>query len=62
MDVSVGDRLIMKKTHPCGGAEFLVLRIGADFRVKCVKCGHEVMVPRSKIEKSIKKIVKKETT
>lgn len=56
MNVNVGDILTMKKPHPCGSKEFEVLRIGADFRIKCRGCGHEVMVARSKIEKNIKKI------
>ena len=54
MNVNVGDRLIMKKPHPCGNKEFEVLRIGADFKIRCTNCGREVMVPRSKIEKNIK--------
>lgn len=57
MNVQVGDKLIMKKPHPCGATEMLVLRVGMDFRVRCMKCGHEVMVPRNKIEKNIKQIV-----
>ncbi len=56
MDVRLGDKLIMKKPHPCGCNTFLVLRIGMDFRIKCEKCGREVMTPRLKCEKSIKKI------
>ncbi|MBQ8784041.1 MAG: DUF951 domain-containing protein [Clostridia bacterium] len=56
MDVRVGDKLIMKKNHPCGENIFDVLRVGMDFRVRCAGCGREVMVPRSKIEKNIKKI------
>ena len=56
MDVNVGDRLLMKKAHPCGGADFLVLRVGMDFKIKCQKCGHEMMAPRKKIEKNIKTI------
>ena len=48
----------MKKEHPCGGKEFLVLRSGMDFRIRCKKCGREVMVPRVKVEKNIKKIVR----
>lgn len=56
MNVNIGDVLTMKKPHPCGSKEFEVLRIGADFRIKCKGCGHEVMVARSKIEKNIKKI------
>ncbi len=56
MDVKAGDVLLMKKQHPCGGNRWQVLRIGADFKLKCLGCSHEIMVPRSKIEKSIKKI------
>ena len=56
MDVREGDILIMKKSHPCGGNRFLVLRSGMDFRLRCLKCSHEVMVPRIKAEKRIKSI------
>lgn len=56
MDVRVGDTLIMKKKHPCGENKFLVLRSGMDFRIRCLGCGHEVMVPRVKCEKNIKMI------
>lgn len=56
MDVRVGDILEMKKQHPCGSKTFLVLRSGMDFRLRCTGCGHEVMVPRVKIEKNIRKI------
>jgi hypothetical protein len=56
MDVRVGDILKMKKKHPCGSDCFLVLRIGMDFKIRCEGCGHEVMVPRSKAEKNIKRI------
>ena len=58
MDVRVGDVLTMKKPHPCGGSRFLVLRSGMDFRIKCVTCGHEVMVSRAKAEKNIKSITR----
>ena len=50
MDVQVGDRLQMKKNHPCGSREFLVLRAGMDFKLRCTGCGREVMVSRRKIE------------
>lgn len=56
MDIKVGDTLLMKKNHPCGENRFLVLRIGMDFKLRCVKCGHEIMIPRAKAEKGIKKI------
>ena len=61
MDVRVGDRLLMKKEHPCGGKEFLVLRSGMDFKLRCTTCGHEMMVPRVKIEKNIRKIHRPES-
>lgn len=58
LDVRVGDILEMKKQHPCGVKQFDVLRVGMDFKIKCRGCGHEVMVPRNKIEKNIKKIIR----
>jgi hypothetical protein len=58
MDIKLNDILVMKKEHPCGGKDFLVLRVGMDFRVRCVKCNREVMVPRQKIEKNIKKVMR----
>lgn len=60
MDVHLGDVLEMKKPHPCGSKEWLVLRVGMDFRLRCQGCGHEVMLPRSKAEKNIKKILREE--
>ena len=60
MDVRVNDILIMKKPHPCGCNEFLVTRIGMDFKIKCMNCFHEVMVPRKKVEKNIKQIKREE--
>ena len=48
MDINVGDILEMKKTHPCGSNRMIVLRVGADFRLKCEKCGHDFMVARSR--------------
>lgn len=57
MDVRVGDKLIMKKNHPCGCNQFDVLRSGMDFRLRCENCGHEFLVPRVKAEKNIRKII-----
>lgn len=57
LNVNVGDIVEMKKQHPCGGKVFAILRIGMDFKIRCEKCGREVMVPRNKIEKNIKKII-----
>ena len=60
MDVRLNDILVMKKPHPCGSARWRVLRTGADFRLRCEGCGHEVMLPRSKAEHNIKKIERTE--
>ena len=54
MDIRVGDVLTMKKAHPCGAKEWLVLRSGMDFRLRCRGCGHEILIPRAKAEKGIK--------
>lgn len=58
MEVLLGDVLEMKKAHPCGSKTWTVLRVGMDFRLKCSGCGHEVMLPRRKVEKNIKKIIR----
>ena len=56
MDIRVGDVVEMKKQHPCGSREWTVLRVGMDFKLRCAGCGHEVMTPRSKAEKAIRKV------
>ena len=55
MDLRLHDVLELKKEHPCGSK-----RVGADFKLRCLGCGHEVMQPRRKIEKMIRRIVPKE--
>jgi len=57
----LNDQLIMKKPHPCGENKFRVLRVGMDFKLRCEKCSREFMVPRVKIEKNIKKVVREES-
>ncbi|MCX4322201.1 MAG: DUF951 domain-containing protein [Lachnospiraceae bacterium] len=59
MDIQVGDILKMKKQHPCGSSEWEVLRIGADFRLKCAGCGHQIMIPRVKAEKNVRNVLRK---
>lgn len=56
MDIMVGDVITLKKKHPCGSFEWKVLRIGADFRIKCLGCEHQLMLPRTVIEKRIKSV------
>ncbi|HHW98406.1 MAG TPA: DUF951 domain-containing protein [Firmicutes bacterium] len=58
MQLFVGDVVMLKKPHPCGGYNWEILRTGMDFRIKCLTCGHSVMLPRTRLEKGIKKIVK----
>jgi len=58
MDIQVGNIVKLKKQHPCGSHEWEVLRIGADFRIKCLGCEHQIMIPRKTLEKSVKEIRK----
>lgn len=60
LNVKIGDILEMKKPHPCKGKNFLVLRSGMDFKLRCITCNHDFMSKRSKIEKNIKKIIRPE--
>ena len=60
MVIGLQDKLEMKKSHPCGGKVFTVLRLGSDLKVRCDTCGHEMSVPRVKLEKKIKSIIKAE--
>ncbi|MCD8333369.1 MAG: DUF951 domain-containing protein [Clostridiales bacterium] len=54
----VGDIVRLKKKHPCGSPEWEILRVGADFRLKCLGCGHMVMVPRTLVEKNTRGLQK----
>ena len=61
MIMLVGDKLEMKKKHPCGSEIFTVLRIGSDIKVRCDKCSREVTVSRIKLEKGIKRVFTPDT-
>lgn len=50
----IGDIVTLKKPHPCGSKDWEILRVGADFRLKCRGCGHQIMVPRRLVEKNTK--------
>ena len=60
MDLKLHQLVELKKTHPCGSRNWEVLRVGMDVKLRCQGCGHEVMVPRVKAEKNIKKIIRQE--
>lgn len=55
----VGDILVMKKNHACSqnAKQFRVLRVGSDIRMVCSSCGHDVTIPRIKLEKNIKSVI-----
>lgn len=55
-DYKIGDIAVMKKAHPCGSNEWEITRLGADIKIKCLKCGHSVMIPRIDFNKKLKKI------
>ena len=54
----VGDIVKLKKKHPCGSYEWEILRVGGDFRLKCMGCEHMIMTPRSMVEKNTKDLKK----
>ena len=58
MEILVGDIIKLKKKHPCGSFEWKVLRAGADFRLECIGCSHQVMVPRKRVEKNIRRQIR----
>ena len=58
-DIQVGDIITMKKQHPCGSSEWEILRVGADFRLKCTGCGHQIMIARKLVEKNTRNLQKK---
>ncbi|MBQ4054455.1 MAG: DUF951 domain-containing protein [Clostridia bacterium] len=57
---TVGDVLIMKKTHPCGSDRLRVMRVGSDIRLVCLGCGRDMTVSRVKLEKHIKGVISDE--
>ena len=57
VDLRLNQRVELKKQHPCGGKTWVILRLGMDIKLRCETCGHELMLPRSKAEKAIKKIL-----
>lgn len=60
MELKLGWRVRMKKTHPCGGNWFVITRVGMDVKLRCEKCGHEVMMPRARAERGMREVIKEE--
>lgn len=57
MNYKLNDIVIMKKEHPCGNNEFRIVRVGADIKIECLKCGRLLMLPRIDFNKKIKKVI-----
>jgi len=57
---SVGDIVQLKKTHPCGGNNWRIQRVGMDFRLQCTTCGRQIMLPRQEVIRRIVAIVEKQ--
>lgn len=58
LNYEVGDIVKMKKPHPCGSSEWEILRVGMDFRLRCLGCDHMILVPRRQVEKSTRELRK----
>lgn len=54
---NIGDKVVLRKKHPCGGFEWEILKLGADIKIKCTTCGRIIFVPRIELNKKIKKII-----
>lgn len=57
-EYQLGNVVTMKKPHPCGSNEWEITRIGVDIKIKCLNCGHTVMIPRTEFNKKMKKVIK----
>lgn len=57
MAYNLGDKIICKKKHPCGSFEWTVVRVGADYKIKCSGCGRVVMLNLDELKKITKKVV-----
>ncbi len=57
---NIGDKVILKKGHPCGSNNWEVVRLGADIKLKCMGCGRLIFMPRIEFNKKIKKVIEKE--
>ncbi len=56
-DFSVGQIVKLKKAHPCGENRWKIIRVGMDFRIKCMKCGRSILLPRSRFVKRVKEVL-----
>lgn len=59
MEFEVGQVIKMKKNHPCGENSWQILRVGMDFRLKCVKCEKMILISRRDVEKNFRGFIEK---
>ncbi|MDO4995665.1 MAG: DUF951 domain-containing protein [Bacilli bacterium] len=57
---TIGTKVVMKKQHPCGSNEWEITRVGADIKIKCLKCGRTILLPRIDFNKKLKRIISQE--
>lgn len=53
-DLRLNDRLRLRKAHPCGSYEWIVVRLGADIGLQCTVCGRRVMLTRRELARRLK--------
>ncbi|MDD5126607.1 MAG: DUF951 domain-containing protein [Dehalococcoidales bacterium] len=57
VELRLGDVVRLKKLHPCGGDSWVVVRLGADIGIVCLKCQHRILIARSTLERRIKEFI-----
>ncbi|MGD8815326.1 MAG: DUF951 domain-containing protein [Anaerolineales bacterium] len=58
-DLQMDDILRLRKPHPCGSTDWIVVRLGADIGLKCIGCGRRILMPRREVARRLKKVVKR---
>ena len=59
-DYELGSIVVLKKGHPCGENKWKIVRLGADIKIECLKCGRQVMIPRIDFNKKLVKVIKED--
>ena len=57
LQLQLGDRLRLRKQHPCGSFDWEVVRLGADIGLLCEGCGRRILLPRSEVERRTKQVL-----
>ena len=53
-ELNLGDRVRLRKPHPCGSYEWKIVRLGADIGLECLQCGRRVLMPRRNLARRLK--------